>query len=157
MYNYKTKLSNGNYRILLNKVEECVKKEKNDRLYKDVVNYLIKDCPQKIQSEIYKFIYSVYPIKIAEYVFNTERCPGLNLKFYRPITRKIDNKATIKFLQSGKINFDGGSSVQEIEELYIWVEWFFNKYKKELIYDISTFDHTGGHIESGSETSIYSE
>ena len=36
-----------------------------------------------------------------------------------------DKKTTVKLLKKGKINFDGGNSEYEIEELYYWLQLIY--------------------------------
>jgi hypothetical protein len=36
-----------------------------------------------------------------------------------------DKKTTVKLLKKGKINFDGGNSEFEIEELYYWLQLIY--------------------------------
>lgn len=72
-------------------------------------------------------------INIAEINFNPDQYFGLIIRFNRNsvLNNEEENKKrskkikkiTIKILRSGKINFDGGNSFEEVEELYYWLQY----------------------------------
>ena len=74
-------------------------------------------------------------IGIAEMQNNCERYSGLIIKFYRPVPWRMDKRTTIKVLRSGKINIDGGNSIEESYELYHWLESMFLEYFSSILYN----------------------
>ena len=96
-------------------------------------------------------------IDIAEIQNNCERYFGLILKFYRPVPWKLSKKTTIKILRSGKINIDGGNSVEEAYELYYWLENVFLKNYETIIYDPSNIEDESDEYDIGSGGSVYDE
>jgi TATA-box binding protein (TBP) (component of TFIID and TFIIIB) len=138
MRNYKCKMSNPVYRILLNRLEDCLYFEK-DLPISPISAY---ECLQftetfgfdtKTNLQIFKYYgYSFY--KVSE-IDNTDSYPGLVVKFNRPIPSKENKKITIKILSSGKINFDGNNSELEAYEMYYWVQFILLKYQNEVIHN----------------------
>ena len=55
-------------------------------------------------------------------------------------------KTTVKLLKRGKINFDGGNSKYEVEELYYWLLFIYNKLKKDILIDVSNIENS--YVES---------
>lgn len=157
MRNYKARVIAPHYRVLLDKFNKQMMYEKASEEYDHIMHYLLNGYNDKFVNELGHLVRNFHPMKIAERILNTERCPALVIRFHRPIRTKLDNKTTIKILRSGKINFDGGSSIEEVLELYHWLEWFYKKYKDTIIFDINKFDPLGKHIDSGSDTSIYDD
>lgn len=72
---------------------------------------------------------------INEVLNNSERYPGFLLKINRPIISNDKKKITIKILSGGKLNFDGGNSDIEVEEIYYWIRFIFTKYKDIIFYN----------------------
>jgi len=90
------------------------------------------------------------PLSIAEMTYNTDRCFSLIIKYYRASINDINKKTTVKLLKKGKINFDGGNSQQEVEELYYWLIYIYNKYKDEILFDIQNIKNE--YNEDSSDT-----
>jgi hypothetical protein len=110
----------------------------------------------KCKNDIKEYIGSKHnPVGLAEIQNNCERYFGLIIKFYRPVPWKLEKRTTIKILRSGKINFDGGNSEEELRELYYWLEFMFFRYYSEVIYDPEHIDLFSSGNESGE--SIYDE
>ena len=78
---------------------------------------------------------------IAERTYNTDKCFYLSIKFRRPINFEPKKKSTVKLLKKGKINFDGGNSEYEVMELYYWLAYIYNKYKNEILVDVSQIEN----------------
>jgi hypothetical protein len=137
MRNYKARLINENLHVDLEKLEECINKEKNYSLFNPYIKYILKNIPNNIQKNMLKFIGKTNPLNVAEVSYNTDRCFCLILKFYRPMPCDKIKKTTVKLLKKGKINFDGGNSEYEIKELYHWLEYIYSKYKNQILIDIT--------------------
>jgi len=142
MRNYKARLINENLHVDLEKLEECINKEKNYDLFKPYIKYLTKNIPSNIQKNMMCFIGKTNPLNVAEVSYNTDRCFCLILKFYRPMPGDNTKKTTVKLLKKGKINFDGGNSEYEVKELYYWLEYIYSKYKDQILIDITNVKNT---------------
>ena len=93
-------------------------------------------------------------IGIAEIQNNCERYSGLIIKFYRPVQWRMDKRTTIKILRSGKINIDGGNSVEESYELYYWLESMFSEHFTSILYNpVALYESDEYNVGSGE--SIY--
>ena len=92
---------------------------------------------------------------VAEIQNNCERYFGLILKFYRPMPWKVNKRTTIKVLRSGKINIDGGNSIDECYSLYHWIEHILNENKSTMLYNPMENFNTEYKYDSGSGESIY--
>jgi hypothetical protein len=125
MRNYKCKLLNENLYVDLEELERIINKEKKQSKIKPYVNYLTEFIPDKFKLELKKYIGKTNILNIAELTYNNDRCFSLNIKFYRPMPDDRDKKTTVKLLKKGKINFDGGNSEFEIEELYYWLQLIY--------------------------------
>lgn len=137
MRNYKARLIDENLHVDLEKLEECINKEKSYNLFKPYINYLLKNIPDHLAYNMFKFIGKTNPLNVAEVSYNTDRCFCLILKFYRPMPGDSTKKTTVKLLKKGKINFDGGNSEYEVKELYYWLEYIYTKYKDQILIDIT--------------------
>ena len=102
---------------------------------------------------IVQFI-KINPIGVAEILNNCERYPGLQIKFRRPTKKNPVKKVTIKILRSGKINFDGGNSEKEIEELYYWLQDYIYSNQDVIIYDK---ENDNFELSDCSDDSIYDD
>lgn len=161
MRNYICRLINPDMLIRLNELETLFKTKKDeddvDPLYElidtihEKFNLLCKDV---IQEYIGK---KPNDIGIAEIQNNCERYFGLILKFYRPVIWKLNKRTTIKILRSGKINIDGGNSVDEAYELYHWLETLFIEYMSVVIFDKNTADQSSSDYDIGSGDSVYDD
>ena len=142
MRNYKARLINENLHVDLEKLEECINKEKNYNLFTPYIKYILKNIPCSIQKKMLKFIGKTNPLNVAEVSYNTDRCFCLILKFYRPMPGDPIKKTTVKLLKKGKINFDGANSEYEVQELYYWLEYIYTKYKDQILIDITNIKNT---------------
>lgn len=161
MRNYICRLFNPNMLIRLNELETLFKTQKKmddvDPLYElvdEIKDNLHLNCVDEIQEYIGK---KPNDIGIAEIQNNCERYFGLILKFYRPVSWKLNKRTTIKILRSGKINIDGGNSVEEAYELYNWLENIFIDYQSSIIFDTSVNDQSSSDYDVGSGDSIYDD
>ena len=158
MRNYKSCLLNKYYHVNLEKLEEIILREKNDPKYKLFVDFMLSPLDEKMKSTVKQMIGNFNPMKIAEMTYNTDRCFCLIIKFYRPSLFDPNKKTTVKLLKKGKINFDGGNSQQEIEELYAWLEYIYTKYKDQILFDIRNIvNKEDTDTSSCNEKSIYDE
>jgi len=106
---------------------------------------------------IKKYIGKKNIIGMAEIQNNCERYFGLILKFNRPVAWKLDKRTTIKILRSGKINIDGGNSIEEIYQLYYWLKYTFIKYKSAILFDTSKLLEDSTDYDTEGNESIYDE
>jgi hypothetical protein len=136
MRNYKSRLINEHYHVNLERLEEIITAEKSPRRYDEFLQYMLHDVDECIANEIKQFIGNYNPLQIAEMTYNTDRCFCLIIKFYRPSVDDSTKKTTVKLLKKGKINFDGGNSQQEVEELYYWLRHLYTKYADEILTDV---------------------
>jgi len=162
MRNYISRIINipGDTRtIMLQKLEDIFCFEKtmqanaNKSHYIELFNKL--QLPSFIEHKIYNYCNTGF-YAISEISFNSERYSGLLIKFSRPIPDNPTKKITVKILSSGKINFDGCTSELEVNEIYYWLQYIFNKYWSEIIYDSA--EKINEVISSDSDTdyeSIY--
>lgn len=148
MRNYKCSFSDPKMFVYLNKLENALIAEKKGDAFNCDLTQLLQE---RYPVEKYPWITSVRdyigptnPMNIAEIQNNCERYFGLIVKFYRPIPWKAEKKTTIKILRSGKVNFDGGNSEEEIFELYYWLQLFLLKHYGEVVYD--------GAADAGAES-----
>ena len=135
MRNYKCRLLNENIYIDLDKLEEIINYEKKPIHLEKYINYLLHYMPEKIKAKTLRFVGKTNILNIAEITYNNDRCFSLNIKFYRPMPQNITKKTTVKLLKKGKINFDGGNSEYEIEELYYWLLDLYTRYQDDIFVD----------------------
>jgi hypothetical protein len=157
MRNYICRIKNTNLLIRLNDLETILKRLKDSEIdTSNPVIYLVDEIIKKknliCSDEIKKYI-GHNTIGIAEIQNNCERYFGLIIKFYRPVPWRMDKRTTIKVLRSGKINIDGGNSIEESYELYHWLENIFHEYSA-ILYDPNA-DCESDEYDIGSGESIY--
>jgi hypothetical protein len=168
MRNYICRLLNKNLLIKLNDLEYILKENKNTNIViNPIFEYLEtnkKELNKKYHTsnETIEFIQKYIgknnnKIQIAEIQNNCERYFGLIVKFCRPVPWKINKRTTIKILRSGKINFDGGNSIEETLELYLWLITIFIQYKNEILHDTSVIDNNDSDYSIGSGYSVYDD
>jgi hypothetical protein len=161
MRNYKCRIINAaKYRIYVDKLEQFINMEKYSDRNREFVDRFCKHLTDDdISKDMREFIGNYNPMNMAEITYNIDRSGSLVPKFYRPTKIDANKKITVKLLKKGKINFDGGISQEEIEELYHWFEYIYEKYKKEIMCDIETIkDHEDSDEETYKEyESIYDD
>ena len=158
MRNYICRIENNNLLIRLNDLETLFKKLKDTENSNPVIELvdLLHDkhnllCCDSIKEYIGQ---KNNTIGIAEIQNNCERYSGLIIKFYRPVQWRMDKRTTIKILRSGKINIDGGNSVEESYELYYWLESMFSEHFTSILYNpVALYESDEYNIGSGE--SIY--
>jgi hypothetical protein len=160
MRNYTCHIKNPQFLIKLKDLEVLLKNNKKRVIKNTLSNIIIeltntlptiKDiCRQYIES-------TENDINLAEISHNCERYLGLILKFYRPIPWKADKRTTIKVLRSGKINIDGGNSVEECFELYYWLEKLFNDNKKNILFDMDAEISNSDEYSTDGMVPIYDD
>lgn len=161
MRNYISKLIDNSLLIRLNELEYIFKKYKNDN--QDSLFNIIDQSKLIIVCQKSKDVVKEYigkydnSICMAEIQNNCERYFGLIVKFYRPVPWKINKRTTIKILRSGKINIDGGNSIEESFELYHWLENIFNTYKDAILYNPNYVEIYDDDYDIGSGCSIYDD
>jgi hypothetical protein len=159
MRNYICRIVNQNILIRLGELETLFKNQKEI----DDINpayELLNENPLKLQcvEDIQKYIGKKNnSIGIAEIQNNCERYFGLILKFYRPVSWKITKRTTIKILRSGKINIDGGNSIEESFQLYHWLEHIFSEYSSVMLFDTMKVLSDESDYDIGSGESIYDD
>lgn len=158
MRNYICKIYDSNVLIRLNELETLLKNFKEADSTIDI-DELCSEFDTTMLEEIKKYMGSENnnTIGIAEIQNNCERYFGLILKFHRPVPWKMNKRTTIKVLRSGKINIDGGNSIEEGLELYYWIESLFTKYKSNILYNKCDDDENSDEYSVGSAVSIYDD
>lgn len=156
MRNYKSKLLDDNLHVCLERLEEIIVKEKSPANYKHTIDYMSSPLLDRHRDAVRAMMKFYNPLNIAEMTYNTDRCSSLIIKFYRPSIADNGKKTTVKLLKKGKINFDGGNSQQEVDELYHWLEYIYTKYAAEILFDIHTITNSyASDTSSGTGESIY--
>jgi hypothetical protein len=148
MRNYKSKLINENLHVHLERLEDLIFKDKLNPKYEQFLDYMLRSVHSSYSEKIKEMVGTFNPLNIAEMTYNTDRCFCLIIKFYRPSILDPKKKTTVKLLKKGKINFDGGNSEQEVEELYYWLQYIYHLYKDQILFDIKNITK-----ESDSDTS----
>jgi hypothetical protein len=146
MRNYKVKLRDERLRVDLEELERYLNSIKKIVHMKDFLAYTLSSVNPKARLKLMKHIGKTNAMNIAEITYNTDRCFSLIIKYYRPMTADKDKKTTVKLLKRGKINFDGGNSKYEVEELYYWLLYIYNKLKSEILIDVGNIKNT--YVES---------
>ena len=159
MRNYKAKLLNPNIHVNLEKLEEIIIHEKDPARYTEFVDKVLIGLSLKHKNNLLPYIKNFNPLNIAEMVYNMDRCFCLIIKFYRPSLFDPTKKTTVKLLKKGKINFDGGNSQQEVEELHHWFTYLYIKYEKQILYDVTLIKNETpiGSSDDSDLESIYDE
>ena len=139
MRNYTYRICNENAVVRLSALEDILYYEKrmpvkinNSKKYLRYVNDL--NISDVAKFKIFKYC-NVGFYQISEISLNEERYPPILIKFIRPIPNNDQKKLTVKILSSGKINIDGSTSELEVYEIYQWIQYIFNKYWNEIVYD----------------------
>ncbi len=155
MRNYKCRLNNINYHVDLTELESVIIQEKQAPIFGLYVEYMLQTVEGKYTDIVRNMLRGYNIIDIAEIKYNPDKCGSLNVKFNRPSYLKSTKKTTVKLLKRGKINFDGGNSEQEIRELYLWLQYIYNKYHKRILFDITKIKNEDTDTSSCDEISIY--
>lgn len=155
MRNYKSSLTNSNLHINLEKLEEIILREKINPIYEQFLNHMLTDYDVNHREKIKELMNNYNVLNIAEMTYNTDRCFCLIIKFYRPSLLDPSKKTTVKLLKKGKINFDGGNSQQEIEELYAWLQYIYCKHYDDILFDITTISNDTDTDTTDTYTSVY--
>jgi hypothetical protein len=162
MRNYICRISDHSNKIRLNSLETLLNQIKDNKFLKkkyNIIDNWLSIIPNvNIINNIKKYIGIIDPIGIAEIQHNSERYFGLIIKFYRPVPWEPNKRTTIKILRSGKINIDGGNSINEVYELYYWLENLFSDNIETIIYKPEP-DNTyySDEYDIGSGRSIYDD
>lgn len=161
MRNYICRIINPNMLIRLNELETLLKGLKEMENLDPVVE-LIDILHQKHNLLCHDVIKDYIGQKnnmicMAEIQNNCERYFGLILKFYRPVPWKMSKRTTIKVLRSGKINIDGGNSIEESYELYHWIESMFAEYTSTILYNPTDVVDESDEYNIGSGESVYDD
>lgn len=159
MRNYTCRINNPNMLIRLNELETLFKSQKDMDEINPVYEIVDEiDIHLLFKDEIKEYIgKKTNSIGIAEIQNNCERYFGLILKFYRPVSWKMNKRTTIKILRSGKINIDGGNSIEESYELYHWLENIFVEFSSVILFDKTAVASDSSDYSIGSGYSIYDD
>jgi len=161
MRNYICRIINPNMLIRLNELETLLKGLKEMENLDPVVELI--DILHKKHNLLCHDVIKDYigqknnMICMAEIQNNCERYFGLILKFYRPVPWKMNKRTTIKVLRSGKINIDGGNSIEESYELYHWIESMFAEYASTILYNPTDVVDESDEYNIGSGESMYDD
>lgn len=159
MRNNKTHVVSEKYHVHLERLRSILEREKNAPRYGAYVDAMLTAITSG-HNRVKKLVNVWNPMNIAEIMYNTDKCFALIIKFYRPAGESYcDKKTTVKFLKNqGKINFDGGNSQQEIDELYHWLHYIYKKHRDTIIFDVEEVDSdTPSDLSDCSDTSIYDD
>lgn len=157
MRNYRCALNYDKLFIHINSMQDIFIDYKNEKKPEIINHYIDNNFPQTSEY-IKKYIdYSNNHKRVAGIHYNPEKCTGLIIKIYKIVVLGKDkdkNKTTIKILKSGKINFKGGNSEEEIFDIYNWFQLFILKNHKKIIYnqDIDNYDYS---LDTSGYESIY--
>jgi hypothetical protein len=162
MRNYTSRIVNtedNTKTIILSKLEDIFSHEKsmphNTHKSKYVAFFNKLKMSDATKHTIFNYCNTSF-YTISEISLNSERYPGLLVKFLRPIPNNDTKRITVKILSSGKINFDGCNSEIEVFEIYYWLQYLFNKYWSEIIYDSAEkIDEVVSSDSEDGYTSIY--
>ncbi len=159
MRNYKSSLINKFYHISLERLEEIIWSLKVDVKYDLFMSSMLRRYQDKHKNAIKDLLTNYNPMGIAEITYNPDRCFCLIIKFYRPSIIDKDKKTTLKLLKKGKINFDGGNSEQEIQELYYWLANLYHQHKDTLLFDVRSIknEYAQSDEEQDGYISVYDE
>ena len=163
MRNYICRLTNSNLLIKLNILETILKEYKLNTdisVYMNILNELVSTnyMSRSYIETIIDYIGEKHTIQgMAEIQHNCERYFGLIIKFYRPVPWKMNKRTTIKVLRSGKINIDGGNSIEECFSLYYWLAALLHEHKDTVLYDITNEIVDSDEYSTGSGYSIYDD
>ncbi len=155
MRNYKCRLINTNYHVDLTELESVIIQEKQSPLFGLYTEFMLQSVEGKYTDIIRTMLTGYNIIDIAEIKYNPDKCGSLNVKFNRPSYLKSSKKTTVKLLKRGKINFDGGNSEQEIRELYLWLQYIYDKYRDRILFDITLIKNEETDTSPCDEISIY--
>ena len=161
LINFKCKIVNDNLSIELKKIVNQLNLYKDNPNERDQIMDILKKSG-KFSTNMLITVNKYIPINrlnMAEIKYAPERFPsGITVKFYRPSIRinkpkDLNAKSTIKIFKSGKINFDAFKRIEEANDLYIWFNYFINKYYKYIIYDYTkSSDESYDSSSNDSET-----
>lgn len=161
MRNYICRLKDNNLLIMLNELEILFKSQKDDDdnhpcydLIDDITKKLNLSCSDEIKDYIGK---KHNLIGIAEIQNNCERYFGLILKFYRPVSWKLEKRTTVKVLRSGKINIDGANNIEDAFVLYHWLEHIFDQYRSSIIFNKNKESSDSSDYDVGGNIAIYDD
>lgn len=73
---------------------------------------------------------------ILEIKYNSERYPGLILKYRTPTERNAKKQTTIKIFKGGKINIDGAVSSDCVISYHSEINLLFGKYRERILYTV---------------------
>jgi hypothetical protein len=155
MRNYKSSLIDKKLHVNLEKMEEIMIKEKTDTMHMKYIDFMLRNFTKSIKTKLKEVIGPYNPMNIAEMTYNTDRCFSLIIKFNRPSLIDITKKTTVKLLKKGKINFDGGNSQQEVDELYYWLNYIYNKYYDQILFNVDSIVNEYNPDSSDGGVSLY--
>jgi hypothetical protein len=71
---------------------------------------------------------------VCQIKYNSERYPGLIVKFSTPIPTNLSKETTIKMFQSGKVNIDGSVSEEQAWYYYNILNEFYLKHSADIMF-----------------------
>lgn len=173
MRNYKWNLINPKLRLNIDHLDALLTNFKNTN------NYSVLETNPNIKKIIDVYLSNTNDINLSETIMQSDKGFILNCKFIRPIIDissieydednypkksknkiisgnliyKFDRKVTVKFHKTGKINIDGCSNFNEIEEIYHWFHLLFHN-NTDLLVDPDSIVNDPDSSDNGFE-SIY--
>lgn len=151
MRNYICKISSPIYKIDLDRFARFIfNYQKSDAVKTELIEKLRQHSTFRHNNLIQEISDYISPnhMGINSIQYDLEKYAGIKIKFKRPlhiISKSKDEykNITVKIYQSGKINIDGGKLIDEIEELYFWLNNVFMTNRDHLLIDCSrSFDST---------------
>lgn len=143
MRNYIWRMRNFDYHISLERLVDIIRAEKRSDANLAFLDYMIADVPDRFRGRVRKFIGDINPMNIAEVTYNKDRCFYLLIKFWRATPHKKARKLTCKLMKSGRLNFDGGLTSRQLNEVFLWLQDLYYRNAHLVIFDINHIvDHS---------------
>ncbi len=141
MRNYKCKLIDPKIYIDVIKLQKCINAEKNPASYKPYLWAMTAFMKESHMTRLMGMLENFNIMHIGVNNYNADKCFSSIFTFNRQFeSGKIQGKkhTTVKVLKTGKIDFDGAKSTEEVEEIYYWLQYVLKKYRSRVLIDITT-------------------
>lgn len=159
MRNYKYRLLDSNVYVDILELKKCIELEKKPIMYSSILNFLTMEFNPVSSFKLRNLVKDFNPMMIAEVTYNPDKFFPLIAKFHRGNALEPNKKTTVQFLKTGKVNIIGAASEEEVEELYYWIWYMYEKYKHIILVDVrnilneedpDTSDYSGESIYDAS-------
>jgi TATA-box binding protein (TBP) (component of TFIID and TFIIIB) len=85
--------------------------------------------------------------KLFQIKYNSERYPGLIVKFSTPTLINKDKQVTVKMFQSGKVNIDGANQKEQAWYYYNVLNQFYLQYADDILYTPVVLDDSSSESD----------